>query len=197
MDDLEAIEALISDLYWQIDEMGPRKIKDAAGNKYNPSYYKRGLENAIARGGLSVAEYVRGYLSKPPSDGYQKLEDADSLDLACESLIADEDKPYAHLFTSDERAAARQRLAPHIEAIEQRNAARRASIDAARAEMRVQGLSSTRRSGRAGVASWGATWSPRNQRWLPVPSGAACSRSCAPCPTAASIPRICWSTICF
>ncbi len=74
INDREAIEALISDLYWQIDQLGPRGIKNAAGHKYNPSYYKRGLENAIERGGPAVAEYVRRYVYKPPADGYTKLE---------------------------------------------------------------------------------------------------------------------------
>jgi tetratricopeptide (TPR) repeat protein len=123
-DDHEAITALISDLHWQIDQMRPRGIKDAAGNPYNPSYYKRGLQAAIDRGGLAVADYIRRYLSKPPSEGYRKLEDANSLDLACEALIADPDKPYAHLFTNAERKAARERLAHHLAAIERRNAAR-------------------------------------------------------------------------
>ena len=128
MDDREAIAALVSDLHWQIDQFKPRGIKDKAGNPYNPSYYKRGLKNAIASGGLAVAEFVKSYLTKPPSAGYKKLEEADSLDLACEALIADESKPYAHLFTPADREAARARLAPYFKAIEERKAARQARI---------------------------------------------------------------------
>jgi len=79
---------------------------------------------------VAVADYVRRYVYKPPSDGYKKLEDADSLDLACEALVADASRPYAHLFSDKDRAAARARLAPHIEAIEARKAASRARIDA-------------------------------------------------------------------
>ncbi len=101
MDDRDAIEALVSDLHWQIDQLKPRGIKDRAGNPYNPSYYKRGLELAIERGGLAVADYVKRYVHGPPSDGFKKLEDADSLDLACEWLVADASKPYAHLFTEE------------------------------------------------------------------------------------------------
>ena len=112
-----------------------RGIKDAAGNPYNPSYYKRGLQNAIDRGGLSVADYIREYLARPPSDGYRKLEDANSLDLACEALIADESKPYARLFTTAERRLARERLAHHLAAIERRKATRVARIDKRRAEL--------------------------------------------------------------
>jgi tetratricopeptide (TPR) repeat protein len=104
--------------------MRPREIKDAAGNPYNPSYYKRGLQAAIDRGGLAVADYIRRYLVKPPSEGHRKLEDANSFDLACEALIADPHKPYEHLFTDAERKAARARLAHHLAAIERRNAAR-------------------------------------------------------------------------
>jgi tetratricopeptide (TPR) repeat protein len=135
IEDRDAIAALVSDLHWQIDRLGPRGIKDNAGNPYNPSYYKRGLQNAIDRGGLAVAEYVRRYLYKPPSDGYKKLADADSLDLACEAFVADEDKPYAHLFTDADRSAARARLAPHIKAIQARKAATQARIDVRRSEL--------------------------------------------------------------
>jgi hypothetical protein len=83
---------------------------------------------------------VRGYLYKPPSDGYKKLEDADSLDLACEWLVADESKPYAYLFSDADRAAARARLAPHIGAIERRKADERARIAAATERLRAKGL---------------------------------------------------------
>jgi len=130
MDDRNAVAALVHDLHWQIDQFAPRAIKDKAGNPYNPSYYKRGLKNAIDQGGLAVAEYVRRYVYKPPSQGYRRLEDADSLDLACEALVADDTKPYAHLFSDDDRAAARARLAPHIAAIEDRKAATEARIAA-------------------------------------------------------------------
>ena len=96
--DREAIAALVSDLHWQIDQLPRRGIKDNAGNPYNPSYYKRGLQNAIDRGGPAVADYVRHYVYKAPSDGYKKLEEADSLDLACEALVADADRPYAPVY---------------------------------------------------------------------------------------------------
>src|SRR4051794_26920670 len=140
MDERDGIAALVSDLHWQIDQLRRRGIKNQAGHPYIPSYYKRGLNNAIERGGTAVAEYVRGYLYKPPSDGYKKLEDADSLDLACETLVADEAKPYAYLFSAQDRAAARARLAPHVEAIEARKAEDRARIAAATERLRAKGL---------------------------------------------------------
>ena len=129
MDDREAIAALVSDLYWQIDQMKPRGIRDKAGNPYNPSYYKRGLKTAVSSGGLAVADFVKSYLTKAPSAGYKKLEESDSLDLACEALVADESKPYAYLFTAADRDAAKARLAPYVKAIEARKAAQQARID--------------------------------------------------------------------
>jgi hypothetical protein len=97
---------VVSDLPWQIDQLRPRGIKDTAGNPYRPSYYKRGPQNAIDRGGLAVAEYARRNVYRAKSDGYKKLEEADSLDLACEALVADATKPYVHLFTDAGLAAA-------------------------------------------------------------------------------------------
>jgi tetratricopeptide (TPR) repeat protein len=135
MNDREATAALVRDLHWQIDQLRPRGIKDNGGKPYNPAYFKRGLQNAIDRGDLAVADYVRRYVHKARSDGYKKLAAADSLDLACEALVADDARPYAHLFTDADRAAARKRLAPHIEAIERRKAATSARIDARRSEL--------------------------------------------------------------
>lgn len=142
MEDRNDTDALISDLDWQIDQFGPRGIKNEAGNAYHPAYFKRGLDKAIAAGGDAVADYVRRYVHKPPSGGYKKLEQAESLDLACEALVADETKPYAHMFTDEDRAAARERLAPHEEAIAARRAQHRARVDAARARLRKEGIPS-------------------------------------------------------
>ncbi len=120
LDEREAVAALVSDLQWQIDQLKPRGIKDKAGNPYTAAYYKKGLKAAVSKGGLAVVEYVRGYVHKPPSDGFKKLEDKNSLELACEALVADPDKPYAHLFTDEDRETARKRLGPFMEAIEAR-----------------------------------------------------------------------------
>jgi hypothetical protein len=139
-DEHHAVAALVCDLHWQIDQMKLRRIKNRAGNPYNPSYYKRGLGNATARGDIDIVEYVTGFLYRSPSDGYKKLEEADSLDLACEALVADERKPYAWLFSDADRDAARKRLGPHQEAIDQRRAERRKRVDAVRMEMRRTGL---------------------------------------------------------
>jgi tetratricopeptide (TPR) repeat protein len=135
MDEPEPGTALVRDLHWQIEQMGPRGIKNSAGNPYKPSYYKRGLNNAVVRGEQAVVEYVRGYLYKAPSGGYKKLQDADSLDLACEALVADAEKPYSHLFTDDDRQAARDRLAPHIKAIDARKSARTTRIEKRRLQL--------------------------------------------------------------
>jgi hypothetical protein len=144
--DQGAIDALISDLHWQIDQMRSRGIKNAAGQVYHPSFYIRALNAAIGKGGTAVVDYVRSFLYKPPSDGFIKFEAANALDLACEALVKDETKPYAHLFTEADRAVARERLAPHeanlearVEAERQEQAERRARIDALRAQRRQTG----------------------------------------------------------
>ena len=125
-----SIALLVNDLNWQIDQLSRRGIKNSSGNPYNPSYYKRGLQNAVWAGGTTVADFVLRYVYKSPSDGFRKLEVADSLDLACEALVADETKPYAALFSDADRAAARKRLAPFIRSIEERKAASQARIEA-------------------------------------------------------------------
>jgi len=139
MDEAEATARLVSDLHWQIDQMRPRGIKNRAGNPYVPSYYKRGLESAIERGGAAVADYVRRYVHNPPSDGYKKLEIANALDLACEALVADADKPYAFLFTDADREQAHTRLAHHLAAIEARNAAFKEREETSLAKIRAEG----------------------------------------------------------
>jgi tetratricopeptide (TPR) repeat protein len=120
LDERAAVAALVTDLHRQVDQLNPRGIKDAAGNPYQASYYRRGLKTAIEDGGSAVVEFVRRYLYKPPSGGFKKLEEKNALELACEALVADADKPYAHLFTDEDRAAARERLGPHLDAVASR-----------------------------------------------------------------------------
>lgn len=38
MNDQAAIQQLVSDLHWQIDQLRPRGIENNAGYPYNPSY---------------------------------------------------------------------------------------------------------------------------------------------------------------
>ena len=139
MQERDAIAALTTDLERQVDQLAPRGLKDKAGRPYRAPHFRRGLKTAAEAGGVAVADYVRGYVYRPPSDGYVKLEEIDALDLACEALVVDDAKPYAFLFTDDDRAAARERLAPHQAAIDERKAAQRVRIDAARARIRQQG----------------------------------------------------------
>ena len=138
MSDEAKFEQLLSDLNWQIDQLKARGVKNDAGNPYNPTHYKRGLATASEKGGPEVVAYVRRYLYKPASAGYSKLEQADSLDLACEYLVADDSKPYASLFTDEDRAAARKRLGPHIKALKTRRAKHRTDVIAVRNEMRAK-----------------------------------------------------------
>ena len=138
MDDPNALKALITDLQWQIDQIASRGIKNAAGNPYKPAHWARRLERAIEDG--DVPEQVMAVVRKPPSQGYKRLEADGSLDLAPEALVADPDRPYAHLFSDEDRAAAQARLAPHADAIAKRTADHKERMDAARAKLRKEGF---------------------------------------------------------
>jgi hypothetical protein len=133
METRAALNALISDLQWQLDQFGARGVK-------NPAHQRRGLQNAIDDGGLAVVEFVRSYLHKTPCESFKRLGRADALELTNEALVADDTRPYAQFFTDEDRAAARQRLAPHLETIEARMAERRARIEAQRKKLRARGL---------------------------------------------------------
>lgn len=138
VDDPNTLKALITDLLWQIDQIATRGIKNDAGNPYKPAHFARRLERAIEEG--NVPEQVKAVVHKPPSQGFKRLEAHGSLDLAPEALVADADRPYASLFSEEDRAAAQARLAPHAEAIAKRTADHRDRMDAARAKLRKEGF---------------------------------------------------------
>ena len=140
MDDERAIKALTADLQWQIDQLGPRGIKNTAGNPFVPTAFKRKLTEAIHAGDDAVAELVATVVRKPPSQGFKRLEAAGSLDLAPELLVADGDRPYAHLFSDEDRELARARIGPHLETIAARTAEHRSRVDAAREKLRTKGM---------------------------------------------------------
>ena len=127
MTDQEAIDALVGDLQWQIDQMRERRIKNNAGHQYNPSFYKRGLEDAIEAGGHAVAEYVKSYLYKAPSGGYQKLEAEGRWTSRARRSSRARARPTSRSFSDEDREAARERLARTVEAIEA--ARRHAALD--------------------------------------------------------------------
>lgn len=54
--------------------------------------------------------------------------------------MADATKPYAFLFSDADREKARARLAPHVNAIESRNVAIKARGEAARAQLKAEGV---------------------------------------------------------
>jgi hypothetical protein len=118
-----AVAALLSDVYWQLDQFKARGIKREDGQPYRPNYFIRYLNEAEEKGPVAVRDYIRGYAHRRASQGYQALEEADALDLSVEWLIADKTKSYTWLFTDEDRAAARERLATQEEAIRERKAA--------------------------------------------------------------------------
>lgn len=102
---------LQEDLYGLIDKMRERGVRNKAGRLHYPTYYKRGLDNAVAHGGDAVVEYARRRVHQPVSSGFITLKEGQAADLTVEALIADESKPYASLFTPLDRRRARGRLA--------------------------------------------------------------------------------------
>lgn len=141
MRDEDAANELVRDLNWQIDQMRPRGIKNDAGKPYAPAHFKRGLDRIVEEDGpLAAVDYVRKFVHKQPTDAYKRLAAADAADLACEALVIDETKPYAKLFTDEDRTVARTRLSPHIKKIEEAAANRRALKAAARDRIRGEGL---------------------------------------------------------
>ena len=79
-----------------------RRIGVATG--YWPGRF---LLSVRKNGGLAVAKKL---LSNPKSAGFEKLEEANRIDLSVESLVTEREY-YAHLFTLDELAIAQERLA--------------------------------------------------------------------------------------
>ena len=140
MDAQQATRALTSDLQWQIDQIAARGIKNPAGKPFVPALFKRNVERAVDAGEDAVVELVKGVLRKAPSQSFKRFQAADSLDLAPEALVADGDRPYAFLFSDEDRDLARERLGPHLETIEQRQAERRERMQAARAKLRDEGM---------------------------------------------------------
>ena len=110
----------VSDLDWQIDQLKTRGVKTDAGNPYNPSHYKRGLSTASEKGGPEVVETSAALPVQAPERRLPEARTGDSLDLTCEHPVSDDTKPYASLFTDEDRAVARKRLGAHARAIEAR-----------------------------------------------------------------------------
>jgi hypothetical protein len=133
-----AVAALLSDVYWQLDQFKPRGIKREDGRPYRPNYFIRFLKEAEEKGPVAVRDYIRGYAHRRPSQAYQALEEADALDLSVEWLIADKTKSYAWLFTDEDRAAARERLATQEEAIRERKTAEEAEVRRLEEERRAR-----------------------------------------------------------
>lgn len=137
-DQASAVAQLVSDLQWQIDQLKVRDIRDHNGRRYVAPRYRQGLRRADERGGLAAVEYLQRMLHGPTQPGYATLEAADALDLTFEWLVRDHRKPYAWLFSDEDRMAAEARLGPHVEAIEGREAERRSRVLAMRNEMRAE-----------------------------------------------------------
>ena len=138
MGDSAATNELIRDLQWQVTQMRQRGVTTNAGAPFKPAHYSRGLDAAIADG--DVVAFVRSYLHKAPTAAFQRLRDANALDLSPEALVHDEARSYSVLFTDEDRAAAREHLEPDIADVEARLQARHERQAAARERIKEGGL---------------------------------------------------------
>jgi tetratricopeptide (TPR) repeat protein len=105
----EQHRALLNDC-WAIARALPTSgVLDRARRPYRAIRFERKLD-AVATDPAGLLEYVRG-MARRTSDGLESLVEYNRLDLSVEMLILDESKVYAPLFSSDDRVAAKAKLA--------------------------------------------------------------------------------------
>ncbi len=129
----EQHRALLSDCWALARALPGSGVLDRGRRPYRAIRFERKL-NAVAKDPVGLSDYVRG-MARRTSDGLDLLVEYNRLDLAVETLILDESKVYAPLFTSEDRAAARAKLARQAGALEdltQRRAKQKRHEEAAR-----------------------------------------------------------------
>jgi tetratricopeptide (TPR) repeat protein len=105
----EQHRALLSDC-WDLARALPTSgVLDRARRPYRAIRFERKLD-AVANDPVGLLEYIRG-MARRTSEGLESLVEYNRLDLSVEMLIIDESKIYAPLFTAEDRAAARAKLA--------------------------------------------------------------------------------------
>lgn len=106
------IDQLTQDLFWIYQTAG-REVTyiDKHGNRraYWPNRYLQAVKRAVEQD--EVVAFVERLVSRDDATrGFGYLQDAGRLDLTVEALVADETKPYHHLFTENAVVAAKARL---------------------------------------------------------------------------------------
>jgi tetratricopeptide (TPR) repeat protein len=116
-------------------------VLDRGRRPYRPIRFEPKLDS-VANDPPGLVEYVRGMAGRT-SEGLESLVEYNRLDLSVELLILDESKPYASLFTDNDRVAARaklQRQAGQIEDLARSREQQRRDADAER-EKRIAAVS--------------------------------------------------------
>jgi tetratricopeptide (TPR) repeat protein len=112
----EQHRALLNDC-WDLARALPTSgVLDRARRPYRAIRFERKLA-AVANDPVGLLDYVRG-MARRTSDGLESLVEYNRLDLSVEALIIDESRIYAPLFTSDDRAAAKAKLARQAAAVD-------------------------------------------------------------------------------
>lgn len=97
-------QALLRDARHLIDQLPDSGVLNSGGKPYRAIRLERKLAN-LENDPVGLLEYVRG-MARRWSEGLDALVLYNRLDLALETLIVDESKIYAPLFTNQDRAAA-------------------------------------------------------------------------------------------
>jgi tetratricopeptide (TPR) repeat protein len=94
---------------WKLARALPKSgVLDRGRRPYRARRFEAKLSDS-ANDPAALLEYIRG-MARRSSDGLESLVEYNRLDLSVETLIIDESKVYAPLFTADDRAAAQAKL---------------------------------------------------------------------------------------
>jgi tetratricopeptide (TPR) repeat protein len=104
----EQHRALLSDCRGIARALPDSGVLDDGGHPYRARRFERKLDS-VADNPVGLLEYIRG-MAHRTSDGYEALVKYNRLDLSVETLIIDESKIYAPLFSTENRAAAKAKL---------------------------------------------------------------------------------------
>jgi tetratricopeptide (TPR) repeat protein len=104
----EQHRALLNDCWYLVHELPTSGVLDRGGRPYRAQRVAMKLQK-LEDDPAGLLEYIRG-MARRWSEGLDALVLYNRLDLSLETLILDESKSYAPLFTADDRAAARAKL---------------------------------------------------------------------------------------
>jgi tetratricopeptide (TPR) repeat protein len=138
----EQHRALLNDCWALARALPGSGVLDRARRPYRAIRFERKLDS-VANDPVGLLEYVRG-MARRTSDGLEALVEYNRLDLSVEMLIIDESKIYAPLFSEDDRAAAKAKLARQTGQVEAlaRDRAQQVRDEEAATEERVSAIRS-------------------------------------------------------